>query len=332
MKNKPKILITGVAGFIGSNLLDALLSKNKYEIVGVDNFSFGNYENIRHQAKNPNFKFYKIDILNFNQLKKAVKKVDIIIHLAAYKKIYENDSAFKLLNNNTLGAKNILDLARIRKAKVIMSSTSDVYGTSTKIPFREDGELMLGPSNVKRWSYAAFKLFDEHLAFAYYEDFKVPVVILRYFGTFGPRMATNWSGGHIPLFTERILQKKPVIIHGNGKQTRSLCYITDNVESIIRAMFKPKAVGQIINVGSDEEVSVIETAYLIHKTICRLTGKKYPLKIKYVPLKKVFGNYKEIMRRVPDLSKCKKILHYQSKIAFEKGLELFVRWYLKERV
>jgi len=331
MRNNLKILITGVAGLIGSHLLDSLLEKYKCKIIGVDNFLTGKYENIQHQLKNPNFKFYKLDILDFGRLKQVAKGVDIIIHEAAYKKIYENDSAFKLLTNNSLGARNILDLAHINKAKVILASTSDVYGSLKKIPFEEDDELVLGPSNIKRWAYATSKLFDEQLAFAYYKDLKVSIVVLRYFGTFSPRTSTTWSGGHIPTFVDRIFHKEPVIIHGTGKQTRCLCYITDTVEPTIRALFEPKAVGQIINIGNDEEASIIESAYLIHKIICQLTNKKYPLKIKHIPFKKVFGDYKEIMRRVPSLSKCRNILNYRPQTTFQKGLELYICWYLKKQ-
>lgn len=328
---KTKILITGVAGLIGSHLLDALLKKNKYQIIGVDNFLTGRYENIQHQAKNPNFEFYKLDILDFDKLKKIGRGIDVIIHEAAHKKISEEQPALELLINNSMGTKNVLELASIRKAKVILASSSDVYGRLTKIPFKENDELVLGESNVKRWAYATAKLFEEQLSFAYYKDRKVPIVVLRYFGTFGPRATVTWSGGHIPIFVDRIFHKKLLIIHGSGKQTRCMNYITDTVEPTILAMEKPKAVGEIINIGSKEEISVLDAAKLIHKILCQLSNQKFPLVIKHIPQKKIFGDYKEIMRRVPDLSKCKKVLGYSPKLNFEKGLELYIGWYLKNQ-
>jgi UDP-glucose 4-epimerase len=329
-KKYKKILITGVAGLVGSHILDSLLKKGDCEVIGIDNFLTGKRENIEHNIKNPRFKFYKADILDFKKLKNLSKGVDIIVHEAAYKKIYETDSSFKLLENNTWGMKNILEIAKLNNAKVVFASTSDVYGNSENLPFKEDNDLQIGPSDIKRWAYSASKIFDEHLCFAYYKDFNVPVVVLRYFGTFGPRASTSWSGGHVPLFIDRIFKKQPILVHGDGKQTRCLSYITDIVDPTVLSIFSQKAIGNIINIGNNEEVSVIDTVHLIHKIMSSKLGKKYPLKIKYVPIKKVFGNYKEIRRRIPNLSKSKKILGYSPKIDFEKGLELYIEWYLKE--
>lgn len=311
-----KILITGVAGMIGSHLLDALLRDNRYEIIGIDNLCFGKIENIKHNFNNPNFKFYNIDVLDFDSLKIIGKDIDIIIHLAAIKKIAEEDSSLPTLKVNYKGTENVFEIAKMWGSKVIFASTSDVYGMSPDLPFREDGNLLLGPSMVKRWSYAVSKLYGEQLAFAYFKDAGVPIVILRYFGGFSPRSSFQWSGGHIPIFINKILKDEEVIIHGDGKQTRSMAYVTDLVDGTILTLENENAGGEILNLGNDEEMSVIASAKLIHKLAN--TGKK--LKLKFVPFKEIFGEYVDIMRRVPDLSKAKRILNYSPKVKLREAI------------
>ena len=316
-----KILITGVAGMIGSHLLDALLRDNRYEIIGIDNLCFGKIENIKHNFNNPNFKFYNIEVLDFDSLKIIGKDIDIIIHLAAIKKIAEEDLSLPTLKVNYKGTENVFEIAKMWGSKVIFASTSDVYGMSPNLPFREDGDLLLGPSMVKRWSYAVSKLYGEQLAFAYFKDGGVPIVILRYFGGFSLRSSFQWSGGHIPIFINKILKDEEVIIHGDGKQTRSMAYVTDLVDGTILTLENENAVGEIINLGNDEEMSVIASAKLIHKLAN--TGKK--LKLKFVPFVEIFGKYKDIMRRIPDLSKAKRILNYSPKVKLRKAIILTIQ-------
>ena len=301
-----KILITGVAGMIGSHLLDELLKKN-YSIIGIDNLSFGKQENIQHNISNPNFKFYKVDVTDFETLKILGKDIDIIIHLAAYKKIGEKDISMPTFRINGKGTENILEVAKMWGSKVLFASTSDVYGMSPDLPLNEDGDLLLGPSMIKRWSYAVSKLYGEQMAFGYYHDYGVPVVVLRYFGGFSPRSSFAWSGGHVPIFIRAVLNNQEIIVHGDGLQTRSMGFVHDLVNGTILAMESEKAIGEIINIGNDEELSVIDTAKLIHKIAN--TGKE--LKVNFVPMAEVFGKYKDIMRRIPDLSKAKRILGYE---------------------
>lgn len=311
-----KILITGVCGMIGSHLADRLLYKG-HEVIGVDNLSVGKIGNIEHNLANKRFKFYKADILDLQKFNKIGKGIDVLVHLAASKKISENEPSLHLLKNNVTGTENALIVAGKNKAKFIFGSTSDVYGTSKDIPFREDGDVVQGAPTVKRWAYAASKLYCEHLALAYYKDHDLPVVVLRYFGCFSSRSSSTWTGGHVPLFIDAILKGRDIIIHGDGKQTRSMGYVDDVVRGTILAIEKQKAVGQIINIGNDEEMSVVDTArYLI-----KLSGKSGK-KLKFVPHKKVFGGYREIMRRVPDLTKAKKILGYSPKIGVIEALKI----------
>lgn len=314
-----KILITGVAGMIGSHLLDELLAKGYY-VIGIDNLSYGKEVNIEHNLSHPNFRFYKVDITDLETLKILGKDIDIIVHLAAVKKIGEKDISMPTLLVNAKGTENVFEVAKMWGNKVIFASTSDVYGMSPALPLNEDGDLLLGPSMIKRWSYAVSKLYGEQLAFAYYHDYKVPVVIIRYFGGFSPRSSFAWSGGHLPIFINAILNDEEVVVHGDGTQTRSMGFVTDLVNGTVLAMENDKAVGEIINIGNDEELSVVDTAKLIHRIAN--TGKK--LRINFVPMNEVFGKYKDIVRRIPDLTKARQILNYQPKVKLEDAIRLTI--------
>ena len=311
-----RVLITGVAGMVGSHLLDTLLEAKSYEVIGIDNLSFGKMDNIEHNLNNSRCKFYEIDVLDYETLKILGKDIDIIVHLAAVKKIGEDSSSLPTLTVNNKGTENILKIGSMWKSKIIFASTSDVYGMSEDLPHREDGNLLLGPSMIRRWSYAVSKLYDEQLTFAYYQEWGTPVVILRYFGGFSPRSSFMWSGGHIPIFINAILKDEEVIIHGDGSQTRSMAYVTDLVNGTLLAMENDKAVGEIINLGNDEEMSVLESARLIHELAD--TGKE--LKLKYVPFDEIFGKYKDIQRRIPDLRKADRLLGYRPKVPIKEAI------------
>ena len=312
-----KILVTGVAGMVGSHLLDELLNREKYEVIGIDNFCYGNRDNIAQNISNPRFSFYPIDIFDIDTLKILAKDVDAIVHLAAVKKIDEKTPSLPTLTTNVVGTENVYKVAAMWNCKVIFASTSDVYGMSTDLPFREDGDLLLGPSMIKRWAYAVSKLYGEQLAFAYYKDQNVPTVILRYFGGYSNRSKLLWSGGHVPIFIDAVLNDKKVPIHGDGSQTRSMAFISDIVDGTIRAMESEKAVGEIINIGNDEEISVLESAKIIHKIIS--TGKE--LKMEFIPYEKIFGSYKDIQKRKPDITKAKDLLGFSPKVTFEDGVK-----------
>jgi UDP-glucose 4-epimerase len=321
---RKKVLVTGVAGMIGSHLLDALLVSG-YEVVGVDNLSFGKISNIEHNLCNPTFKFYELDVLNFEALKLYGKGVSVIIHLAAVKKIGEKELGMPTLMVNAKGTENILEIAKMYGSKVLFASTSDVYGMSPDLPLKEDGDLLIGPSMIKRWSYSVSKLYGEQLAFAYFQDYSVPVIVIRYFGGFSPRSSFAFSGGHIPIFIHAILNDQEVIVHGDGTQTRSMGFVSDLVNGTLLAMESEKAIGEIINIGNDEELSVIETARLIHELAN--TGKE--IKIKFIPMTEVFGKYKDILRRIPDLTKAKKLLGFVPQTSLEKAIKMTIAEILK---
>ena len=315
-----KVLITGVAGMIGSHLLDCLVDK-RYDVIGIDDLSFGKLDNIRHNMEKSNFKFYRVDVGDLDSMKILTRDVDIIVHLAAIKKIGEADSSMATLKVNVHGTENIFESARMWGCKVVFASTSDVYGMSPDLPFAEDGDLLLGPSMIRRWSYAVAKLYCEQMAFAYCKDYSVPVVVLRYFGGFSPRSSFSWSGGHIPIFVDAVLNDQEVTIHGDGTQTRSMAYVDDLIEGTTLAIEKEAACGEIINLGNDEEMSVIDAAVLIHRIAA--TGKE--LKLKYIKMEDIFGKYKDIQRRRPDLSKAKRLLGYEPKITMEEAVKRVVQ-------
>lgn len=318
-----RALITGVAGLIGSHLADKML-ENGYSVTGVDDLSAGRLNNLRTALENRKFRFMRFDASRKAEVVKKLgaSKFDVVVHLAASKKIGEAGSSLKVLTNNLDSTVNMLELARKNKAKFIFASTSDVYGVSADLPFREDGDVVLGPSYIKRWSYAVSKLYCEHLVFAYHHDLGMPVVVLRYFGCFSSRSNYGPSGGHVPMFIKRALDGKNIVIHGDGSQTRSMTHVSDVVKGTFLAIESKKAVGQIINIGSDEEISVKGSADIILGIAKKLSPKAGKVKLEYVPMKDVFGDYKEIRRRIPSLKKAGELLGYKPQADFRKAVKM----------
>jgi UDP-glucose 4-epimerase len=319
--DKARIVVTGAAGFIGSHLCDALLARG-YSVVGIDNLSMGCIENIQHNFSNPRFSFFEEDVRNLIGLRSLCAGADVIVHLAAYK-IPRYGNALDTLLINHEGAKHVLEIAKDLKCKVVLASTSDVYGKNPHLPFREDSDLVIGPSDIKRWSYAASKLFDEHLCFAFQDAYGFPVVILRFFGSYGPRHHLSWWGGPQSVFITKALRHEEFEIHGDGSQTRSLTYIDDTVSGIIAATEKEEANGEIINLGSTHEITILELACLIK----RLVGNPGPIQLKFVPYASFSGGkYEDVMRRVPDISKARKLLGFEARVELEEGLRRTIAW------
>jgi len=316
-----KIGITGCAGFLGSHLADSLLAKG-HKVVGIDNLSMGKMENIQHNLNHPNFNFFKIDVRNLDLLKRHLSKSDVIVHLAAYK-IPRYGNALQTLLVNSQGIYNVLETAKENKCKVVLASTSDVYGKNPNLPFNEDDDLVMGPSTVARWSYAVSKLYDEHLCFAYQEEYKFPIVVLRIFGSYGPRHHLSWWGGPQSVFISQILNNEEVTIHGDGKQTRTFTYVSDTIDGIVAAVESDKANGHIFNIGSTYEISIIDLARLIKK----LSNTSNKLKLKFVPYSSFSGKkYEDVRRRIPDISKAKQILNFIPKVRLEEGLIRTIKW------
>ena len=320
---KRNVLITGVAGFIGSNLAAYLLRRG-WVVYGVDNLSTGSRKNVNPLKRNKKFHFYEIDISK----KLSIPKIhpDIIVHLAAAK-IPRYGNSLHTLKTNVHGTENMLEAARKFRAKFIFASTSDVYGKNKELPFREDGDLLLGSSLSRRWAYAVSKLLDEHLTIAYSEEFKLPIVILRFFGGYGPGQNLSWTGGPQGLFIEAALKGDKIPIHGDGKQTRTFIYIDDIVRAIYLAMTRKEAIGEIINIGTEREISIKE----LGKLIWRLCDKKGEPDLEFIPYAKFSGKYEDVRRRVPDITKAKKLLGFSPEVELEEGLLRLIKWQKEKR-
>ena len=316
-----KVGITGVAGMLGSHLSEILIGKG-LSVVGIDDFSFGSLSNLDNVIDHKNFKLLRFDARINNLLQAAFIDCDVLIHLAAIKKVIETQSSFATLDVNVTATKNILDLAKASGAKVIFASTSDIYGTSHDVPFKEDQDLVLGQSLAKRWAYAASKLYCEHLCVSYYKDFGVSVSILRYFGGFSEKSSFLWSGGHVPIFINQIMNKKPVTIHGDGNQTRSMGHASDLANGTYLVMQNMDVcAGEIINIGNDEEISVIDSAYMIAE---ELGIDKDSLVIDFIPESEIYGEYKDLRRRKPDLSKAKKLVGYSPQVPIKEAIKIVI--------
>jgi len=292
-----RYLITGGAGFIGSHLAERLLEKGE-QVVLLDNLSTGSMENIRHLKGSDRLEYHLDGIENRQILAELVDDADVIVHLAAavgVKLIVE--SPVRTIETNVNGTQLILEAASKKKKLVLIASTSEVYGKNTNVPFHEDADLVLGPTTKGRWSYAASKALDEFLALSYWKEKKQPVIVVRFFNTVGPRQ-TGRYGMVLPNFVKRALDGEPIEVYGNGQQSRCFCDVRDTVEALLRLMPLDRAVGEVINIGNTEEVTIENLA----KIVKHRTGSDSP--IKFVPYDKAYEpGFEDMMRRVPSIEK-----------------------------
>ena len=300
-----RVLITGGAGFVGSHLAEVLLKQGD-EVWSVDDLSTGSIENLDHLKSHPRFHYVTENILNVAKLAELIDRVDAIFHMAAavgVRLIVE--SPVRTIETNIRGTEIILDLANKKKKLVIIPSTSEVYGKSTKVPFCEDDDLVMGATVKGRWSYACSKAIDEFLALAYWKEKKLPVIVIRLFNTVGPRQ-TGRYGMVLPNFVRQALAGQPVTVYGTGKQSRCFGYVGDVVAALAKLMRTPEAVGNVFNVGSNEEVTIEELA----QRVIRLTGSKST--IQYIPYDQAYEEgFEDMLRRVPSLEKVKKFIGYE---------------------
>jgi UDP-glucose 4-epimerase len=292
-----RFLITGGAGFIGSHLTERLLDRGD-RVVLLDNLSTGSVENIRHLKPSGRMEYHLDNIENRQLLAELVDDADVIVHLAAavgVKLIVE--SPVKTIETNVNGTQLILEAACKKKKLVLTASTSEVYGKNTNVPFHEDADLVLGPTTKGRWSYAASKALDEFLALSYWKEKKLPVIVVRLFNTVGPRQ-TGRYGMVLPNFVKSALENAPISIYGSGKQSRCFCDVRDTVEALLRLMDSPHAVGEVVNVGNTEEITIEGLAQRVKER----TGSSSP--IEYIPYDKAYEpGFEDMMRRVPCVDK-----------------------------
>lgn len=319
---KRKFLITGVAGFLGSNLAERVLADG-HEVVGVDNLSMGRIENLTEQLTQRSFRFLQRDVTDPAAFADLADDFDVIVHLAAFK-IPRYGKAIDTLKINYQGTETVLEFARRLGCKTVLASTSDVYGRNPELPFSEESSnCVIGSSKSPRWAYAVSKLFDEHLALAYQDAYGFPVVLLRFFGSYGPRQNTTWWGGPQSVFIDCVLNGKPMPIHGDGMQTRSFTYVSDTVEGIYQSMLRREADGELINIGATEEITIIELARRIH----RLSGATGEPRIEFIPYESFTGKkYEDVMRRVPDVTLCARLLGVRAQVGIDEGLRRTIDW------
>jgi len=315
-----KILITGVAGFIGSNLAERLLERG-HAVIGIDNLSYGFLRNIEFAKENPNFKFIMGDIANPLILKDV--KADIVIHLAS-QKIPRYSNALRTLEENYLMLRNVVQKCIYDKSKIIFASTSDVYGKNPDIPFHENSAMVMGPTTVKRWAYALSKMYGEQYIIANHDEYDLTYTITRFFGSYGPHQNLTWWGGPQSVFIEKAIKKEPIDIHGDGTQTRTFTYIDDTVGALVHCVENEKSNNEIFNTGpkSDAEITIKDLATLIWKLI---NGPDSQPILNYIPYSQ-FGNYEDVMRRVPDITKLRTFFNFQPEWDLETGLKKAIEW------
>ena len=292
-----KSLITGGAGFIGSHLCEALLARCESVIV-LDDLSTGSVENLRNVRKHPDLLCVFESMMNRSLLCELVDESDVVYHLAAAVGVRRIiDSPVRTIETNVRGTELVLECAAKKGKPVFIASTSEVYGKNAVVPFRENDDIVLGPSSRSRWSYATSKLLDEFLALAYWHEKKVPVVVGRLFNTVGPRQ-TGRYGMVLPSFVGQALQGEPITVFGSGQQSRCFSHVNDVVEAIIRLVACESAVGEVVNIGNDQEVSILKLAEMVKAQ----AGSSSP--IQFVPYDEAYApGFEDMVRRVPSLEK-----------------------------
>lgn len=310
-----RVLITGGAGFIGSHLADAYLERGD-EVLVIDDLSTGTIENIRHLKNNPRFHYTIDSVHNQPVTAELVDQCDVVVHLAAavgVKLIVE--SPVRTIETNVHGTEVVLALANKKKKRVMIASTSEVYGLSADVPFREDGNLVMGATTKGRWSYACSKAIDEFLALAYWREKKLPTTIVRLFNTVGPRQ-TGRYGMVIPTFVKQALAGRPITVYGNGKQTRCFGFVGDIVGALIKLMDRSDSVGQVYNIGSNEEISIFQLA----EKVKELTNSNS--EIVFMPYDEAYEEgFEDMPRRVPDITKINQLVGFRPEMTLEGILQ-----------
>ena len=321
-----KALITGGAGFLGSHLAEALLARGDTVHI-LDNLSTGSIDNIEHLKAAPRFHYAIDSVTNEPATAEMIDRVDVVFHLAAavgVRLIVE--SPVNTIETNVHGTEMVLKLANKKKKKVLVASTSEVYGKSEDVPFHEDADLVMGATTKGRWSYACSKAIDEFLALAYWKEKKLPVVVFRLFNTVGPRQ-TGRYGMVIPNFVKQALLGHPITVFGEGGQSRCFTYVSDVVGVLVRLAEEPRAVGQVLNVGNDhEEVTILDLAQRVKAR----TGSKS--EIVRVPYDQAYEEgFEDMPRRVPDLTRLRALTGYEPKVHLDEILDKVIEYFVSDK-
>jgi UDP-glucose 4-epimerase len=316
-------LITGGAGFIGSHLSEALLDQG-HDVLILDNLSTGSIDNIAHLKGRPGFEYFVDTVTNEPLLAELIDRSDVVFHLAAavgVKLIVEQP--VYTIETNVHGTEVVLKHANKKKKLVVIASTSEVYGKSEDVPFREDSDLVMGPTPKHRWAYACSKAIDEFLALAYWKERKLPVIIVRFFNTVGPRQSGQY-GMVIPNFVRQALAGEPITVFGDGTQQRAFTHVTDVVGALLKLVVEPKAIGQVINIGNKHEITIQKLAERVRE----LSGSNSVIKL--VPYDEAYeSGFEDMPRRVPDLTRIKGLIGYEPKYELDEILTQVIDYFRK---
>ncbi len=312
------ILITGGAGFIGSHLAERLL-KDGNKVIVIDNLSTGSLENIESFKEHRAFEFIEGDIRNIKTVEPLIERSEAVYHLAAAVGVrLIADDPVHTIATNIGGTEIVLDIANKFGNRMLIASSSEVYGKGEAIPFKEEDDIVLGSTSLSRWSYACSKAIDEFLGLAYYQQYGLGVVIGRFFNTIGPRQKGEY-GMVVPRFVQKALSNEPIMIYGTGKQTRCFCYVEDLIEAIINLMNCNQAEGKVYNIGSNEEIAIEDLA----DKIIEMTDSKS--KKQYVPYEVAYGRpIEDMMRRVPSAERIKKTIGWEPRTSLAETLRIII--------
>lgn len=313
-----KVLITGGAGFIGSHLAQRLLGTG-CEVVVIDDLSTGSLANIAVIINHSKFRFVQDSVRNSDTMHILAQQCDVIIHLAAAVGVQLIvDEPVRTIETNIHGTEVVLEVANKFRKKVLLASTSEVYGKSESVPFREDDDTVLGSTRFTRWSYACSKAIDEFLGLAYYQQYELPVIVVRFFNTVGPRQ-TGQYGMVIPRFVERALKNEPLLIYGTGRQSRCFCYVQDVIDAIVGLMNCDEAPGRVYNVGSTEEINIESLADKVIELTSSRSEKQY------LSYEQAYGKpFDDMMRRVPCLDRIKELIEFEPRTSLKETLKLII--------
>ena len=316
-----KFLVTGGCGFIGSHLVEKLIEEGNYVEV-IDDLSTGSLDNVSSFLNNSNFSLVIDTILNYPILEELVKKADFVFHLAAVvgvKRVLENPIDSIVINVE--GTHNILKACAKFNKRVLLTSTSEIYGKNKNVPFSEDADIVIGTTTKKRWGYACAKALDEFLALGYFEKKGLPVIIVRLFNTVGPRQSDRY-GMVLPRFVKQALTNSPITVFGSGNQTRCFVHVKDVVDALIKLIKKEEAYGEVLNLGSDKEITIRELAEMVKK----ISGSNS--QIIYVNPKDLYNEgFEDMERRAPDISKVKKLIGFTPKYTLEDIIREVIEYY-----
>ena len=310
-----KALLTGGAGFVGSHLAEALLQQG-HQVIVLDDLSTGSMDNIAHLKGRQGFEYVINSVMNEPLTAELIDRVDVVFHLAAavgVKLIVE--APVRTIETNVHGTEVVLKHASKKGRLVVVFSTSEVYGKSVAVPFREDADLVLGPTPKHRWAYACSKALDEFLALAYFRERRLPVIVVRLFNTVGPRQ-TGRYGMVIPNFVQQALAGEPITVYGDGTQQRSFTDVSDVVGALVKLMREPRAVGEVFNIGNTEEITILQLAEKVRAA----TGSQSP--ITFVPYDEAYeAGFEDMPRRVPDLTKIHSCVGYRPTLGLDEILQ-----------